>query len=619
MSENATPANFQPGIHTPDFWDEYMAKQIRASALADCSRPKESLGGQWHYGIDQYDTCLRNKWYLEQTHDENGRPLPQDASFDEWETMVVPSCWNMHSEKLFLYEGSVVYTRRFAYERGGAMWTSHPTTDNSSSEGNGGNEENSDLSERVFLKFGGANYRTLVFLNQTYLGLHQGGSTPFYIEITDVIKSANRLLVVVNNTRRRESVPMDNTDWFNYGGLYRDVELLRLPLVFIRSFSIGLIPDNSCYSSPHIFVETRIDGALTGIATLRIPELNIAAEIPIADGSGRIELAADPELWSPEHPRLYEVSLGLNDDLISDRVGFRTIRTAGNDILLNGNSCYLKGVSLHEDSAAHGKAVTEAEIRASYALAKELGANFIRLAHYPHAEAAARIADEVGLLLWEEIPVYWAIDFGNPATYADAENQLGELITRDINRASVIIWSVGNENPDTDERLSFMGGLAERARELDGTRLVAAACLVDHERLVISDRLAARLDIIGINEYYGWYDPDFVKLPLLFENSAPEKPVVISEFGADAKAGYRGGRDEMYTEDFQLDVYEKQIETLSRIDYVRGISPWIFIDFRCPRRLHPRQGYYNIKGLVAADRKYRKLAYYALQEYYCRQ
>ncbi|MDR0219936.1 MAG: glycoside hydrolase family 2, partial [Lachnospiraceae bacterium] len=597
--------NFQPGIHTPDFWDEYMQKQIRDSAIADCSRPKESLGGLWRYGIDQYDTCLRNHWYREQTHDENGRALPQDASFDEWETIAVPGCWNMHSEKLFLYEGSVVYTRRFAYENG--RLTTAPT---------GGGSDNNTSGERVFLKFSGANYRTLVFLGKTYLGMHQGGSTPFYIEITDVIKSENRLLVVVNNTRRRENVPMDNTDWFNYGGLYRDVELLRLPSAFIRSFSIGLTDDNGCYSSPRISVKTRIDGASTGLATLRIPELNICADIPIKDGQGSLNFTAAPELWNPESPRLYTVSLGFNDDLITDRVGFRTISTQGRDILLNGEALYLKGVSLHEDSVSHGKAVTEAEIRASYALAKELGANFVRLAHYPHSEAAARIADEVGLLLWEEIPVYWAIDFGNPATYADAENQLGELITRDINRASVIIWSVGNENPDTDERLAFMGGLAERARELDGTRLVSAACLVDHEKLVINDRLAEHIDIIGINEYYGWYDPDFSKLPRLFENSAPEKPVVISEFGADAKAGCRGGKDEMYTEDFQLAVYEKQIETLSQIDYVRGLSPWIFLDFRCPRRLHPLQDYYNIKGLVTADGKHKKLAYYALQGYY---
>jgi len=243
----------------------------------------------------------------------------------------------------------------------------------------------------------------------------------------------------------------------------------------------------------------------------------------------------------------------------------------------------------------------------------------MRLAHYPHTELAARIADEVGILLWEEIPVYWAIEFQRPDTYFNAENQLTELITRDINRASVIIWSVGNENPDTDSRFEFMGKLTDKARELDKTRLITAACLVDNNALVIADRLAEKLDVIGINEYYGWYDPDFSKLPKVFENSNPSKPVIISEFGADCKAGFiepLGTRDDMLSEKFQLDVYEKQIETLSGIEYIKGMSPWIFYDFRCPRRLHFMQGYYNIKGLLSADKTYRKLAFYAMQGFY---
>jgi beta-glucuronidase len=577
------PGNFQAGIHTASFWDEYMEKQITASVIADYSRPKESLNGLWQYGIDQYDTCLRNKWYLEHNHDESGRALPLDYSFDDWKTITVPSCWNLHSEKLFLYEGSVVYTRRFAYDAGDG---------------------------RVFLKFAGANYRTLVFLNKNYLGMHQGGSTPFYVEITDVIKSQNRLLVVVNNTRRPSNVPMDNTDWFNYGGLYREVELVRVPSTFIRSFTVGL-------SGESLLATVQIDGDdADGVAILRLPELNIEAEIPIIGGTGHITIPAEPKLWSPASPKLYDVQLEYGADTLADRIGFRDIRIAGREILLNGEKIFLKGVCAHEESLAHGKAVTPAEIRESFALAKEMGCNFLRLAHYPHAESAARIADEVGLLLWEEIPVYWAIEFENPATYADAENQLGELITRDINRASVIIWSVGNENSDSDARFSFMSRLVEKAKALDDTRLVAAACLADHEKLLINDRLAEKIDVIGINEYYGWYDPDFSKLPRLFANSDPQKPVIISEFGADTVAGFHADKSVRYAEEFQLDVYERQIATLSKIEYIKGITPWILFDFRCPRRLHARQDFYNLKGLLSADKKHKKLAFYAMKEFY---
>jgi beta-glucuronidase len=249
-------------------------------------------------------------------------------------------------------------------------------------------------------------------------------------------------------------------------------------------------------------------------------------------------------------------------------------------------------------------------------LAKELGCNYIRLAHYPHTEKAALIADQLGIMLWEEIPVYWSIEFDNPATYLDAENQLTELIKRDKNRASVIIWSVGNENPDTDSRFRFMNSLVQKAKELDPTRLISAACLVDHINLKIADRLADRLDIIGLNEYYGWYDPDFNKLIAIFENSKPAKPVIISEFGADARAGLRGTVDDLGTEDCQLAIYQKQLATFAKIPYVKGISPWILYDFRCPRRLHQTQNYYNIKGLLSADKTHKKPAFYEVQKFY---
>jgi beta-glucuronidase len=573
------PANFQEGIHSADFWDFYKEKLIRDSAVADFSRKKETLNGEWQYGIDQYDTCLRNKWWLEHEFTHDGRALPLDYSFDSWESVTLPCCWNMKCEKLFLYEGGMVYTRKF----------SHVNTPN----------------ERVFIKFGGVSGRAAVFVNKVFMGLHEGGSTPFYIEVTDVLQAENRIIAAVNNARRKDDVPMDNTDWFNYGGIYRDVELFRVPSAFIRSFQVGLG-----------FVKIEVDGADSGTATLRIPELNCAVEVDIQNCAGEAGLAIEPELWSPENPRLYDVEINFGEDKITDRIGFRDIKVQGREILLNGKPIFLRGISAHEESVLNGKAVTPDEIRENYALAKEMNCNFMRLAHYPHSEAAARIADEVGLLLWEEIPVYWAIEFNNPATYANAENQLTELIRRDINRASVIIWSVGNENPDDDSRLEFMSRLAEKARELDGTRLVTAACLVDHGELIIADRLAEKLDVIGINEYYGWYDPDFSKLPKVFANSNPAKPVIISEFGADCKAGFHGDKDEMFTEEFQLDVYEKQIETLSEIEYIKGISPWIFYDFRCPRRLHYMQDYYNIKGLLTADKKHRKLAFYAMQKFY---
>jgi beta-glucuronidase len=581
--------NFCDSIHNEDYESEYLQRRVTGESMVyDSGRDKELLSGWWNYGIDQYDTCVRAKWYEEKYQDDEGRYNPMDFSFDDWDKMYLPSCWNTQQEKLFLYEGSIVFTRTFKYFNRGE--------------------------KRVFLKFGAANYNAKVFLNKQYLGCHNGGSTPFYFEVTGLLQEANRILVVVNNTRKKTNVPCENTDWFNYGGLYRDIELLRLPETFIKDFTLSLVPDGTF---GRLQAEVLVEGSRTeGEARLRIKGLGLDVPVRINGGRGTVELEARPELWSPETPVLYDVELSFGEDMLREKIGFREIKTVGTDIYLNGRKIFLKGICTHEESVRNGKAVTEEEIRENFRLAKEMNCNYMRLAHYPHTEKASKLADEMGIMLWEEIPVYWAIDFGNAETYSDAENQLTELIKRDRNRASVIIWSVGNENADTEARLKFMSRLARKAKELDPTRLVSAACMLDHTNHIINDRLADDLDIIGANQYYGWYQTNFDNLVKLFENSNPSKPVVITEFGADAKPGHRGTADDKGTEDCQLDIFKKQVEVLARIPYVKGTSPWILYDFRCPRRLHFTQNYYNTKGLLSADKKYRKPAFYVMQKFY---
>ncbi len=587
--ENTENGIFQESIHKVDYEAIYRNKLITSDSLfIDSYREKESLNGKWNYGIDQYDNCLRAKWYEEVYFDEDGKQYPVDFSFDTWDTMMIPSCWNTQSDKYFLYEGSVVFTRTFRYKNRGE--------------------------KRVFLKFGAANYEAKVFINKQFAGQHRGGSTPFIIEVTDLLSENNRIMVVVNNNRKRTNVPCENTDWFNYGGIYRDVELIRMPENFIKDAFIYLVPDGSY---------TKIAGKITfdskssnGKVQLQIEELQINEALEIKNGVAEFLLEAHPELWSTENPKLYDVVLRYGEDCLTEKIGFREIKVQGTDIYLNGEKIVLRGICAHEESVINGKAVTEEEIIENYRLAKEMNCNYMRLAHYPHSEKAAKIADEMGIMLWEEIPVYWAIEFGNQDTYQDAENQLSELILRDRNRASVIIWSIGNENEDSDARLEFMSNLARKAKELDTTRMISAACLVDLKELRIADRLADVIDIIGLNEYYGWYEPDFSKLIKIFDNSKPGKPVIISEFGADARAGARGSKDDLYTEDRQLQIYRDQINTLSKISYIKGISPWILFDFRCPRRLHTMQHYYNIKGLLSADKSYKKPAYFAMKEFY---
>jgi beta-glucuronidase len=584
---------YQKDIHDRDYESPFLETRLGAAGLVSAAgRESETLSGRWSFAADWYDTCRRASWFAERARDSRGSLLPADWDWDAWEDMDVPSSWNLQRPELHYFEGSGVYTRTFRYARGREF-------------------------ERAFLRFEAVQYRCTVFLNGTCLGSHDGGSTPFCSEATAALREDNRLVVVAEARRKPERVPPENTDWFNYGGLYRDVLLMRTPSAFIRDWFIRL--------SPGSLDELRLDlevwgapGAAEGSARLRIPELGVDAIAPVSGGGCSLAVPANPELWSPERPRLYEVELSYGEDAVRDRIGFRDVRVEGEEILLNGKPIFLKGVCLHEDHVTLGKTTDEATIRAAIAHLKELHGNYLRLAHYPHDLRFARIADEEGVLLWEELPVYWAVDFANPRTYADAENQLAELVLRDRNRASVAIWSIGNENADSDERLAFMRGLARKARELDGSRPVSAACLVDNERLVISDRLAEELDIVGLNEYFGWYDPDFSKLPRLLENSAPGKPVVICEFGAGARSGTRGGALGLWTEEYQAELYARHLAAFDACPYIRGISPWILYDFRSPRRLNAFQAGFNRKGLIDADRSTRKLAFRVLAEYYAK-
>lgn len=563
-------------------------KATAETMIFDRFRDRESLNGSWHYAVDQYDTCISQKWYEEHYYDDGGNTLPVDFSFDEWEEMNLPCCWNTVNQTYLLYEGSMIFTRMFSYKK---------------QNGNG----------HVILKIGAANYLCRVFLNKKYVGIHKGGSTPCYFDITEFLEEKNRIIIQADSTRRDSQVPPAVTDWFNYGGIYRDIELFFLPDIFIKDFQIALQPDSQFQK---IRVSVMLSEKRNDTAVVSIKELGIRANVPIQDGVGELVFSAAPQLWSPKHPKLYDVTVSCAGDEIQEKVGFREIRVEGMDILLNGEAVFLKGISCHEESVCGGKALSDEERIENVKLAKELGCNFMRVAHYPHSERMAQLADELGILLWEEIPVYWSVAFDSEDTYQDAQNQLKELIKRDYNRASVIIWSVGNENEDTDSRLLFMSRLAACAHEVDPTRMVSAACLVNYEKNAIEDRLETYLDIIGLNEYCSWYTADLRMLPELFANSNPKKPVIISEFGADADAGYMGDSSLKGSECCQAFVYEKQVETIRNISYIKGMTPWILYDFRCPRRTSHIQRYYNTKGLLSADKKQRKLAFEVLKEFY---
>ena len=304
---------------------------------------------------------------------------------------------------------------------------------------------------------------------------------------------------------------------------------------------------------------------------------------------------------------------------MSDRVGFRTIAVKGRDILLNGKKIFLRGICMHEENPMDGARNHSAEhARQMFAWAKELNANFVRLAHYPHNEHMPRLADELGVLLWEEIPVYWTIDWENPATLANAKNQLTELITRDKNRASVIIWSMANETPVSEPRNTFLGELVKTARKLDDSRLISAALEVKKkgDTKHLDDPFGKLTDIVSFNQYHGWYGGNRDDFPKLKWEVAYEKPVVVSEWGAGALYGKHGSKDMVWSEEFQAYLYEKTIEGIFNIPGLSGMTPWILADFRSPRRALPViQDMWNRKGIIAQGGQ-KKQAFYVLRDFY---
>lgn len=566
-----------------------------------------SLDGAWQAIVDPYECGDR---------DYRGRINPngffRDAvplsdsdlveySFDTAGALQVPGDWNTQRPELLYYEGTIWYRRKFEYK----LRPSGP--------GEG--------AARVFLHFGAANYEAHVWLNGEPVGSHVGGFTPFQFEITKQVKDGgNSLVVKVNNTRRSDAVPMAMTDWWNYGGLTRRVLLIETPQTFVRDYAMHL--DAKDPDAIVGWVQLNGGGRAGQRVRIEVPGLNRSVDV-VADAAGRASFRipdAKPERWSPENPKRYRVLLSVGEDSVEDEIGFRTIDVVGRDILLNGKPIFLRGICLHEERPTDGgRAFNREHAETQLAWAKELNCNFVRFAHYPHNEAMVRAAERMGLLVWAEIPVYWGIAFDNEAVYANAERQLTDMIQRDRNRACVAMWSVANETPRTDARLHFLKRLIDAAHRLDPKRPVTAALEThykDKHTIEINDPLGAYLDILGCNEYIGWYDGAPAKADGLRWTSVYDKPLVISEFGAGAKFGRHGETDVRWTEEYQADVFRHQTKMLDRIDFLRGVSPWILKDFRSPRRLLPGvQDNWNRKGLVS-EKGERKQAFEVLKKWY---
>ena len=576
-------------------------------------RASVSLDGQWKYLVDQYGIGYHSYHYIpysdadsffaDKSFDSDRTKLIE-YSFDRGGEMRVPGDWNTQYEKLYYYEGRVWYRTKF--------------------------QASPQPGKRYFIYFGAVNHTAIVAINGKRIARHEGGFTPFNVEVTGKLKEGmNSLVVMVDNARHKDRVPTDNSDWWNYGGITRSVKLVEMPATFIRDYAVlmekGTVGKlrKGKPAQRRIYGHVTLDGTAAGQnVEISIPELKIALNA-VTDESGKavFETVAAPTLWSPESPKLYDVQITSAEDCTRDRIGFRTIETAGDKILLNGKEIFLKGISIHEESLAPvGRVTTPEQSRELLNYARELGCNFVRLAHYPHNEDMVRQAEQMGFLVWSEIPVYWTISWKNKDTYANALTQLEEMITRDINRANIIIWSVANETPISPERTTFLAGLIARAREMDATRLVSAAMekhAVAKNHFTVNDPLLAYTDLISFNQYIGWYGSKSEACDATIWEFPADKPVFISEFGAGALYGNHGHRTERFTEEYMADCYERNIRMMvERMPGFAGTSPWILKDFRSPRRaLNGIQDDFNRKGVIS-EKGEKKQAFYVLQNWY---
>jgi beta-glucuronidase len=568
------------------------------------ARQATDLDGPWQTIVDPYDVGsldyrahpLKNNGAFYKNYKPQSKSDFVEYDFDTAGQLSVPGDWNTQRESLLFYEGTVWYKRSFDYAK--------------------------PAKKRVFLHFGAANYLASVYLNGVELGRHEGGFTPFDFEVTDQLRpEGNFVILRVNDTRAKANVPTANTDWWNYGGITRPVTLVELPGTFIQDYFVQLEKE----STRQIKGWVQLNGEqLRQSVTLRIPEAGVNKTFQ-TDLAGRVEFSfdADLQLWSPENPKLYSVTISSETDQVTDQLGFRSIAVRGTDILLNGKPLFLRGISVHEEAPMRsGRAWNDDDARTLLGWAKELGCNFVRLAHYPHNEAMVRMADQMGVLVWEEVPVYWTIQWENPETLRNAQNQLSELITRDHNRAALIIYAVANETPISDARNRFLSRLIQQAHSSDPTRLVSAALQAeeteDGNRLSIriNDPIASELDVMGNNEYIGWYNHRISDLDITDWTSKYDKPLIMSEFGADALFGRHGDAQTRWTEEYQESLYEHQIAMLRRIPFLRGTTPWILKDFRSPRRTLPViEDYFNRKGLVSEHGE-KKKAFFVLQKFY---
>jgi beta-glucuronidase len=578
-------------------------------------RSIQELSGLWKFKIDPQRSGERDRWF---------------QGFDSDLDIAVPGSWNEQLEEagLLHYVGAAWYSKKFIVAK-------------------------EFHEKRIWLRIGSADYRAKVWLNGKLIGENLLGFLPFEFEITEGLVPGEEAEVVimvdnelsddvipqgiqseqfsVEDRLREETNPPSRFDFSPFGGIHRPVQIITTPKEYIQSIRIETKVLGEHKGSMTLSVATTQTHKASLIFVVHNGKNILRQQFDLTeDGSVRATVNIDScELWSPEHPVLYDCKFQLVvDDLVIDEyvlpIGIREIRIEGDQLLLNNKAVYLKGFGKHEDFSVVGKGLLLPLMVKDFELMKWMHANSFRTSHYPYSEEMMYYADKKGIMVIGEVPaVSLDVRCANERTLRDHKEYIERLVERDYNHPSIIMWAAGNE-PNLVGAKEYYDGSGKKywkeifttLRSLDSSRpLTVPNCT----RAGIDDPVFEFCDVLCLNRYYGWYEYpgnlEYAAEILSKEMDAIyakyKKPVLFTEFGADTIPGLHSTSTQMFTEEYQAQLLEMYIRVIRSKTYTIGEQAWNFADFRTPQ--HFRRVVMNRKGVFTRERE-PKLAAFKLKE-----
>ncbi|MCL2320844.1 MAG: beta-glucuronidase [Oscillospiraceae bacterium] len=572
------------------------------------SREVKDLSGLWNFKVDKEDEGLYNKWYMDRLKESIVMPVP--ASYNDITT----------DASIRDHIGNVWYERTFFVP-------------------------DSWRDKLLMIRVGSAAHHAILWINSIEAVRHRGGFLPFEADISDMVKygEENRVTVCVNNVLDWTCLPTGEIktyndekhpagykvqetyfDFYNYSGIHRPVKLYTTPKTYIEDIKVTT---DICGVDGVVKYDVVVKGENISVLLCLSDETgSIVAE---GTGSSGSLMVSNAKLWQPGKPYLYTLSVKLTDtsgkvvDVYRLPFGIRTVKVEGSKFFINGVPFYFKGFGKHEDSDIRGKGLDEVLNVRDFNLLKWIGANSFRTSHYPYSEEIINLADQegivlideapaVGMCLWNDDEKIFAEDRINANTLDHHLQTIREMIARDKNHPSVVMWSVANEAATNEEAaLPYFTSVVNELRKLDPSRPVTIVHTVDAAR----DKVSQLFDVICINRYFGWYIDhgvtDFIEKQmdseLLAWHKKYPKPIIVTEFGADTVAGFHQIPPVAFTEDFQCEFLEQYFKSFDKFDFVIGEHIWAFADFATKQGLTRVIG--NKKGVFTRQRQPKAAAY----------